>query len=199
MWAVRLAAVTAWCKYPRSHGSWSVAAVPALLSDPLPRPEAKWSTVPEGMPSDALGDPQLLGNRADVPAHRLLSPVRIFSAATRTGKHPMLRLLVGVLLAPALQGLDQVLVKWNGLLRGLGLAGADHLTYHRSRHSELSDFEINILPLQTEQFALSESGAYVQEHQDSFSRRSAANKCRTSSIVITLGALRRLALGAPIG
>jgi hypothetical protein len=39
----------------------------------------------------------------------------------------MLRLLVGVLPAPALQGLDQVLVKWNGLLRGLGLAGADHL------------------------------------------------------------------------
>src|SRR5258708_14363088 len=69
------------------------------------------------------------------------------------------------------RALDQVLVKWNGLLRGLGLAGADHLTYHRSRHSELSDFEINILPLQTEQFALSESGAYVQEHQDSFSRR----------------------------
>src|SRR6266478_5423802 len=31
------------CKYPRSHGSWSVAAVPALLSDPLPRPEAMWS------------------------------------------------------------------------------------------------------------------------------------------------------------
>src|SRR4029077_7313596 len=71
---------------------------------------------------------------------------------------------------PALQGLDQVFVKWNCLLRGLGLAGADHLTYHRSRHSELSDFEINILPLQTEQFALSQSGAYVQEHQDSFSR-----------------------------
>src|SRR5258705_3120119 len=120
--------------------------------------------VPEGMPSDALGDPQLLGNRADAPAHQLLSPVRIFSAATRTGKHPMLRLLVGVLLVPALQGLDQVLVKWNGLLRGLGLAGADHLTYHRSRHSEFSDFEINILPLQTELFALSQSGAYVQEH-----------------------------------
>src|ERR1700730_8466348 len=32
------------CKYPRSHESWSVAAVPALLSDPLPRPEAMWST-----------------------------------------------------------------------------------------------------------------------------------------------------------
>src|SRR4029077_18349759 len=111
------------------------------------------------------------GGGAEVPAHQLLSPVRIFSTATRTGKHPMLRLLVGVLLTPALQGLDQILVKWNGLLRGLGLAGADHLTYHRSRHSELSDFEINILPLQTEQFALPQSGAYVQEHQDSFSRR----------------------------
>ncbi len=66
--------------------------------------------VPEGVPSDALGDPQLLGNRADAPAHQLLPPVRIFSTSTRTGKHPMLRLLAGILLAPALQGLDQVLV-----------------------------------------------------------------------------------------
>ena len=91
------------CKYPKSHGSWVSQQFLHYFQIRSHGPKQCGVRVPEGMPSDALADPQLLDNRTDVSAHQLLSPVRIFSAATRTGKHPMLRLLVGVLLAPALQ------------------------------------------------------------------------------------------------
>jgi len=103
-----LADVTAWVQVSKVTRIVELfAAVSALeISRSLPRPEAMWSTVPDGMPSRSLVIPHLIGKPGGVPDRISLSFPRVRDFATAIGwlKHPMLRLLVGVLLGASSSG-----------------------------------------------------------------------------------------------
>src|SRR5258708_39421731 len=77
----------------------------------------------EGMPSDALLDSNLLGNRPNLLAQNCLSPVWLPSPVALAGKNPVVRLRVGALFSPPRKSVAERRAKGDGLLRRYCPAG----------------------------------------------------------------------------
>lgn len=89
----------------------------------------------------------------------------------RTSENPVRRLFVGALLPPVFESFHQGLVEWYRPMGRFRLADAYDLLDEATGHPKFSDFEIDVLPLQAKQLALSQPRANVQKHQHSLSRR----------------------------
>src|SRR5580704_10097886 len=124
----------------------------------------------ECVPPDPLFDAQLLRDRANVMTKKLLSPIRVLPPILRAGEHPTLRRSIGCSTAPVPQITDQVIVEGHRFLRSLCLARPDDLLHDRSNNPELFILEVDVLPLERKQFALSQSSCHIQQHHDSFPR-----------------------------
>ncbi len=59
-------------------------------------------------------------------------------------------------------------MKRSRLLRGLRFATSDDAEHDRSRDAEFSTFEINVAPLEPEQFTLPQAGGCGQENEGAF-------------------------------
>src|ERR1700722_4878271 len=117
----------------------------------------------ECVPPYALRDAQLLRDRANVMTKKkkLLSPIRVLSAILRAGEHPTLRRSIECSAAPVPQITDQMIVEGHGFLRSLCLALSDDLLRDRSNDPELFILEVDVLPLEPKQFALSQSRCHI--------------------------------------
>ena len=124
----------------------------------------------ECVPPDPLRDAQLLRDRADVMTKKLLSTIRVLSAILRAGEHPTLRRSIGCSATPVPQVADQMIVEGHGFLRSLSLALSDDLLHDRSNDPELLILEVDVLPLERKQFALSQSRCHIQQDHDSLPR-----------------------------
>ena len=125
----------------------------------------------EGVPPNPLRDAQFLCDRADVMTKKLLPPIRFLSPILGAGEHPTLRRSIGrSAAAPVPQISDQMIVEGHRFLRSLCLALSDDLLHDRSNDSELFILEVDVLPLERKQFALSQSRCYIQQDHDSFPR-----------------------------
>ena len=71
---------------------------------------------------------------------------------------------------PFTQSLDQIIVSWNGFLRGFGLANANNVLHDRARYVNLFGLKVHVSPLQREQLAPPQAGGHGQQDQSPFSK-----------------------------
>jgi len=116
----------------------------------------------ESVPANPPRDAQILRDRADVMTKKLLSPVWLLSSILRAGEHPTLRRSIRCSTLPVPQITDQMIVEGHGFLRSFRLAPSDDLLHDRSCDPELLVFEVDVLPLESKQFTLSQSCGDVQ-------------------------------------
>jgi hypothetical protein len=103
----------------------------------------------------------VLANRLDVMTKKLLSPIRVLSPILRDGEHPTLGSSIGRSAAPVPQIADQMIVEGHGFLRSFCLAFSDDPLHDRSNDKELFILEVDVLPLERKQFALSQSRCHI--------------------------------------
>src|SRR5580658_2657612 len=116
----------------------------------------------EGVPPNPLRDAQSLRDRADVMTKKLLSPIWVLSPILRAGEHPTLRRSIRRFVPPVPQITDQMIVEGHGFLRSLCLALSDDLLHDGASDPELFILEVDVLPLERKQFALSQSRCHIQ-------------------------------------
>src|SRR5258707_5562364 len=109
--------------------------------------------VTEGVPSNTLLQLDSPRRRSDVVSHDRLRPVRAFAIGVRTGEDPIFSLSEGSMSTPFQQSLSQRFVKRHGFLRRFRLADANDLTDDRTDNAKMFRHEVNVLPLQGEEFA----------------------------------------------
>jgi len=126
-------------------------------------PEQRGVRPAESMPANPLRDAQLVRYGADVMPEKLLSPIRVLPAILGTGEHPTLQSSIGCSAMPTPQGAHQMIVKRHGFLRSLRLTPPDDLLHNGSSNPELLVLEIDVLPLESEQHALPQSGGHIQQ------------------------------------
>src|SRR5882762_8040314 len=124
--------------------------------------------VPECVPSNALLQFGFPCGGANVVSHDCLGPKRVLTAGMRTSKEPVFAFAIRGLLAPRKQRLGQRAVKRHWLLRGLRLAGADNLVDDRASYAYMLGGEVDILPLQSEEFAAPRNGTQGHQHHRAF-------------------------------
>jgi hypothetical protein len=86
------------------------------------------------------------------------------------GENPVFRLGVGAGFPPERERLRQDGMDWHRFLRRLGLASTHDTVGDRSDYVHSAVSEINVLPFECEQFALSQARRRCQENQRSLSK-----------------------------
>ena len=158
------------------------------------RPEQRGVRPAESMPANPLRDAQLFRDGTDVMPKKLLSPIRVLPSILGTGEHPTLQSSIGCSAMPTPQGADQMIVKRHGFLGSLRLTFPDDLLHDGSSHPELFVLEITSFHLRANSSLCLSPVATSNKTMIRSLGSSAASNWRTSSLVRTSGALRRLAL-----
>ena len=122
------------------------------------------------MPADALLNIEGLGNWSNVFAKDGCAPVRPSSLVQSARKDPVLTTYKLARLSPRDQRISELRMERNRLLRGLRLAATDDAEDDRSCNAEFSTLEVNVAPLEPEQFTLPQAGGCGQENEGAFAK-----------------------------
>jgi len=125
--------------------------------------------VPEGVPSELFFDSKFLCPGSDVLAQDRLPPVRLAAASAAACENPISRIAVTLMFLPFLQGFDYGGMNWNWFLRRFGFARPHNSAHNRARYVHCCFREIDVRPLQSKQFTLTQAGGGGEQHQGAFS------------------------------
>jgi hypothetical protein len=84
-------------------------------------------------------------------------------------ENPIIRFAVSAAFSPLHQCLRNTRMERYGLLRGLRLAHSDYAINNRARHAHGPSGEVDVAPLQSKQFTLSQAGRRSEKHKRPFS------------------------------
>jgi hypothetical protein len=113
---------------------------------------------------------QAFGKRLDVMTQNCCSSVRLSPVVQSAGEYPIVTGLESGMLSPRNQRRGELRMHRNWLLRGFCLAAAFDSADNRSDDIQLPMFEINVPPLQAEEFALSQPGRCSQQNQSALTK-----------------------------
>jgi len=85
-------------------------------------------------------------------------------------ENPIIRFAVSAAFSPLHQCLRNTWMERYGLLRGLRLAHSDYAINNRARHAHGPSGEVDVAPLQSKQFTLSQAGRRSEKHKRPFSK-----------------------------
>ncbi len=132
------------------------------------RPQQRRAGVAERMPADLLGDSNTSRQNTNSIPHQRLVPVGFSTSAVRACEDPVAGRLVFRVSPPSAQCPGEKRIEWNGFLRRLGLARADNLQDDGTRNSDLVLEEIDIRPLEAEEFAHPQSRDDIEQNHGPF-------------------------------
>src|SRR5215469_11177409 len=89
---------------------------------------------------------------------RWLVPKMAFVPGDVSSENPIIRFAVSAAFSPPHQCLRNTRMERYGLLRGLSLAHSNYAINNRARHAHGPSGEVDVAPLQSKQFTLSQAG-----------------------------------------
>ena len=105
------------------------------------------------MPTKLLGVAKASGNLANAISHQRLEPVRLSAATVWASEDPVTRSFVHRVSPPRTERSCEKRIERNRFLRCLGFARADNLQDDGASHADLVLLEVDVGPLESEQFA----------------------------------------------
>jgi len=120
--------------------------------------------VPESVPANPALNSSSLRCRLQVPAVERSRPVRLHSVCMRAGKDPVLRARICAKVPPAPQRFRKARIQRYGFALRFCFAFANVLKRDRARDTDFKLLEIDVLPLQRQQFSYPQSGHHVYKH-----------------------------------
>src|SRR5271165_2396922 len=116
------------------------------------------------MPAKSSFNSEFLRFGQDILPQDCLTPIRLAAAAATTCENPVIELAVALNFPPFGESINNERMNGNRFLRRFGLAGPHDPTYDRARYVHRPFRRIDIAPLQTKQFALTQAGGCGEQH-----------------------------------
>src|SRR6266853_49652 len=129
-----------------------------------------YDKVLKSLVDDMLFNSSTRYGRPDDTRKKDVWPIRVLAFGTRAREHPIMGLAVRAVLFPGPRFGSENWIHWYRFLRGFCFAIANHVPINRALNYDMQVLELNVSPLQGEEFATPQPGDGVQEHHQAKTR-----------------------------